>query len=132
MIPEAALFTPEPPPSSSQAPALGQWIERAAALDLLAAVPGPLRSRIDPFVLREARSEDSAAFADLVLRNQGVSAHAGPLVAALVGRPRWHVYVASEGARVVAAGALFVLGDVGYLGLAATEPEQRGRGAQSA
>jgi GNAT superfamily N-acetyltransferase len=227
---EPTPFTPEPPPATSQAAVLGQWIERAAALDLLAAVPAPLRPRIDPFVarepgvigygapglasmmlsrvfiggeraqasahavssvlerfaargvgsffahvareaatpeviaalrahgverysrawvklaiapgavperscafaLREAGSEDSAAFAELVVRNQGVSEHALPLIAALVGRPRWHVYVANEGARVVAAGALFVLGDVGYLGCAATDPEQRGRGAQSA
>jgi ribosomal protein S18 acetylase RimI-like enzyme len=42
------------------------------------------------------------------------------------------VYVACEGPRVVSAAALFVLGDLGYLALGATEPDQRGRGAQSA
>ena len=50
----------------------------------------------------------------------------------VVGRDRWHCYVARtpDGAPA-GVGALFVDGDAAWLGLGATLPEARGRGAQS-
>jgi ribosomal protein S18 acetylase RimI-like enzyme len=52
--------------------------------------------------------------------------------ASLVGRPGWRQYLAWDGALPVATGAMFVEGDVGWLGFAVTAPSHRGRGAQSA
>lgn len=50
----------------------------------------------------------------------------------LPGRPGWTCLVAFAGDDAVAAGALFVEGDEGYLTLGGTLPAARGRGAQSA
>ena len=235
MTSDPAPFAPDGRPSSPDAAVLGQWIERAAAIDALAAVPAAQRPRFDPFVarepgvvgyglpglpstmlnrifvggegsvpsadavarvlerfaargverffahvaseaatpsvlaalgargveryhrgwfklvrhgaapepplpllvatdlrVREATLADSGAFADLIVRCHGALPEAAPLLAALVTRPRWHVYVACDGERPVATGALTVLGDVGYLGYGATDPAYRRRGAQSA
>jgi GNAT superfamily N-acetyltransferase len=50
----------------------------------------------------------------------------------LPGRAGWTCLVGYDGGRAVAAGALYVDGDQGWLGMAGTLPEARGRGAQSA
>jgi GNAT superfamily N-acetyltransferase len=55
-----------------------------------------------------------------------------PMLAALPGRSGWHCFVAYEADEPVAAAALFVDGDIGWLGWAATQHGARGRGAQSA
>ncbi|HEU4568313.1 MAG TPA: GNAT family N-acetyltransferase [Marmoricola sp.] len=47
-------------------------------------------------------------------------------------RPHWGAFAAWEGDRIVAAGMLFVHGDTAHLVGAATLPQARGRGAQSA
>ena len=49
-----------------------------------------------------------------------------------VGRPGWRHYLAYAGDRAVACGALYVADRIGWLGLGATLPEARGRGAQGA
>lgn len=55
-----------------------------------------------------------------------------PIASGLLGRPGWHHYAAFDGARMVATGALAVHDGVGMLGLGATLPSHRGRGAQGA
>jgi len=50
----------------------------------------------------------------------------------LAGRDGWHCYVAFDGDDPAGAGALYVTGTIGWLGIAATVPEHRGKGAQSA
>ena len=52
--------------------------------------------------------------------------------ASLVARDRWRAYGAFDGDALVGVGALFVEGDVGWLGLGGTLPFHRGRGAQGA
>jgi GNAT superfamily N-acetyltransferase len=51
--------------------------------------------------------------------------------ASLVDRPGWRAYMAFDGARPAATGALFVHGRTAWLGFGATHPDYRGRGAQS-
>jgi len=51
---------------------------------------------------------------------------------ALPGRAGWTCLVAYDGDRPVAGGAVFVDGEQAWLGLGATLPQARGRGAQSA
>lgn len=46
--------------------------------------------------------------------------------------PRWRCYVARDTGRVVASGAMYLAEDTAALGPAATLPEGRGRGAQTA
>ena len=55
-----------------------------------------------------------------------------PMMAAAVGRPGWHHYMAWDGDMPAATAALFVQGEVGWLGVAATLPAFRRRGAQGA
>jgi GNAT superfamily N-acetyltransferase len=50
----------------------------------------------------------------------------------LPGRDGWHCFVAFEGDEAAGAGALYVAGTIGWLGIGATVPEHRGKGAQSA
>src|SRR4051794_10515114 len=53
-------------------------------------------------------------------------------LARLPQRDRWHCYVAFDGDEPAGAGALYVTGKIGWLGIGATVPEHRGKGAQSA
>jgi GNAT superfamily N-acetyltransferase len=50
----------------------------------------------------------------------------------LPGRDGWHCFVAFDGDEPAGAGALFVTGTTGWLGVGATVPEHRGKGAQGA
>jgi GNAT superfamily N-acetyltransferase len=53
-------------------------------------------------------------------------------LALLPARDGWHCFVAFEGADPAGAGALYVAGQTGWLGIGATVPRHRGKGAQSA
>ncbi len=55
-----------------------------------------------------------------------------PVIAAAVGRPKWAHYIAWDGETPAAVAALFMHNGVGWLGLGATLPEYRRRGAQGA
>ena len=55
-----------------------------------------------------------------------------PWLEATVGRPGWHHYLALDGEAAIAAGAMFVLDNVGWLGIAGTLPSHRRNGAQGA
>jgi GNAT superfamily N-acetyltransferase len=52
--------------------------------------------------------------------------------ASLVDRPGWRAFMAFDGERAVATGALFLQGRTAWIGFGATHPDYRGRGAQSA
>ncbi len=53
-------------------------------------------------------------------------------LALLPARDGWHCFVAFDGDEPAGAGALYVAGKTGWLGIGATVPEHRGKGAQSA
>lgn len=55
-----------------------------------------------------------------------------PVLAALVGRPGWHHYLAFDGAQAVACGSLYIQNEYGWLGWAFTMPAYRRQGAQTA
>jgi GNAT superfamily N-acetyltransferase len=77
-----------------------------------------------------AQREQSDVFAELIVRCMQVDGTAAELLSGVVQRPRWHVYFATLGGQPIATGALFVQGDVAYLGYGATLPEHRGQGLQ--
>jgi hypothetical protein len=74
----------------------------------------------------------AAAFAEISCTAFGMPAIMQPWLAAGVGRPGWAHYLAFDGETPVAGGALFVKGDVGWLGIGSTLPAHRRRGAQGA
>lgn len=98
----------------------------------LAREAGPVAELEPRLPLELCRADEAEAFAALVSHGLGLTPGAGALLATLVQRPRWHVYVARERGVPVATGALFVLGEIGYLGYAATRPSHRGLGLQRA
>lgn len=78
--------------------------------------------------LRVEETDDAAAF----VRASNVFAEAVPAVAELVGAPGWHCFVGWADGEPAAAGALFVDGGSGWIGVASTRPEFRRRGGQGA
>jgi GNAT superfamily N-acetyltransferase len=92
---------------------------------------GPREARSDLSVVKVGpeRAED---FAAVVTGGFGMPDWTKPLAANVVGRPGWSCHVAYDGDAPAGAGALFVHERVGWLGLGATLPQFRGRGAQSA
>jgi GNAT superfamily N-acetyltransferase len=71
-------------------------------------------------------------FADVFQRAYGTPELLRPRLEQIPGEPRWHCFVAFAGDAPAATGAVFITGDVGWLGMAGTLPEFRRRGAQSA
>ena len=92
---------------------------------------GPREAQSDLRVERVApdRADD---FAAVVVGGYGMPEWSAPFAANVVGRRGWSCYVAYDGDSPAGAGALFVRRRLGWLGFAATLPEYRGRGAQSA
>lgn len=82
--------------------------------------------------ITEAGPEDAAAFAMVTTTAFGMPAAWRSWIASSVGRPGWRHYLAWSDSEPVAGGALFVAGDVGWLGIAGTLPAARRHGAQSA
>lgn len=75
---------------------------------------------------------DALAFGMIVARCFGWPATTCRWIAELVGRRGWQHYLAYDGGKPIATGALFASGDQAWLDFAATLPEYRGRGAQAA
>lgn len=82
--------------------------------------------------IRPAEAADAQAFDAAVRTVFDIPEPASGLLAALVGRPRWHTFVAVADGKVVGGAGLFVEGDVGHLAFGAVLPESRQRGGQSA
>ena len=89
----------------------------------------PVRTdlRIEP-----VQPEHAATFAAVTTSGFGMSPQLRPWIASSVLRPQWRHYLAWNGSEPVAAAALFIVGDTGWLGMASTLPAARRRGAQSA
>jgi GNAT superfamily N-acetyltransferase len=76
--------------------------------------------------------ETDEPFGDVFARAYGMPAAFASWIGRLPGRPGWHCLAAYDGDEPVATGALFVTGEIGWLGMGATLPSHRGRGAQNA
>jgi GNAT superfamily N-acetyltransferase len=84
----------------------------------------------------DADSDMAARYAHVHLQGHDVPAEASalhwPAVAAWAAQPNWWCYLAEVDGEPVAAAALVIDGDIGYLANAATLPSARGRGCQRA
>ncbi len=76
--------------------------------------------------------DQAAAFGSVACTAFGLPHFLQPWLAAGVGWPGWHHYLAYDGAQPVATGALYVNGEVGWLGIGSTLPTHRRRGGQGA
>ena len=75
---------------------------------------------------------DANAYQRVVAPANELSPELAPHVRATLGQPGWRHYLAMDGARPVAGAALFVREQVAWCAASGTQPEHRGRGAQSA
>jgi hypothetical protein len=82
--------------------------------------------------VRQVSIERWSDFAHTVRTGFGGPPVLAETCAALPDRPGWSTYAAYDGDVPVACGALFVQGSLGWVGIGATRPEWRGKGAQSA
>ncbi len=121
----------------AQPPSLPAWLE-ARGLEpswgwmLFQRDVTPLPAPPTTLRLVEVQGHDeAAAFARVVGESYGLPAQVQPRLAAAHERG-WLCLVAFDGDEPAAAAALLVTDGVGYLGLAGTLAEQRGKGAQSA
>ncbi|MFN8484749.1 MAG: hypothetical protein U0768_17065 [Anaerolineae bacterium] len=71
-------------------------------------------------------------WASVALEGFGMPPFLGGWLAASVGEPGWRHYLASDDETPAAAAALYIRDDVGWLGIEATLPTYRRRGAQGA
>ena len=71
-------------------------------------------------------------FADIILEVFGISGELYPFLYNTVGRPNWRHYIAFDNGYPAAASAMFVKGDVAWMGFMGTRESHRGRGAQNA
>jgi hypothetical protein len=94
----------------------------------------PLLESPETTELTVKRTDHASAieFGRMVALGFGLPSTVTPWFAALVGRPKWHCYLAYQEAEPVACGALYLDGGLGWFGIDATLPEYRNRGAQSA
>jgi GNAT superfamily N-acetyltransferase len=95
-----------------------------------------VRPSVDPpeaqTTLRIERVEDGHAFGAAAAGGFEVPDLFREWLAQLPARDGWHCFVALAGDEPAGAGALYVTGKIGWLGIGATVPEHRGKGAQSA
>lgn len=82
--------------------------------------------------LRVERDGRGDAFAEAAQRGFEVPELFRAWLASLAGREGWQCFVAYDGDAPAAAGALYVAGTVGWVGIGATVPAQRGKGGQGA
>lgn len=94
-------------------------------------VERPVMPRTE-LTLRKATTQDADTVAAVVCVAYAMPATIAPWFAALVGRRNWQVWVATHHDKIVATGSVFLHNDTAWLGIGATLPEYRGRGAQSA
>jgi hypothetical protein len=92
----------------------------------------PAQRASSGFDIRAVGVEGAADFGGAVCAGFGLPGSFAPWMGALAGRPRWRAYVAYDGAAPAAVGALFIEHGHAWLGVGATLPAYRGRGAQQA
>lgn len=92
----------------------------------------PVAARETELRVERIGKDGAAAFADVFERAYGTPPVVRPAIEQAPSLDGWHCFVAFAGDAPAATGALCVAGEVGWLGMAATLPELRGRGAQSA
>ncbi len=83
-------------------------------------------------VVREIDAEHARDFGRIAGRAFGLGEPAWELLAALVGRPGWRIFMSFDDGTPAGAGALFVRGDIAWTDWGATDPAFRRRGSQSA
>jgi GNAT superfamily N-acetyltransferase len=94
--------------------------------------PEPPPERTSEFRVENVGPRHGADFGRIVAPCFDMTDAAAGLLAALPGRPGWHVYLSFADDQPAGTGTLFVQGQVGYLDWGSTHRDFRGRGGQGA
>jgi hypothetical protein len=95
-------------------------------------LPDPAPAIATELTVERIGTAQAATFARVCMEAFGIPPALDSWIAALVGRPGWQHFLAYAGEQPVAAGALFVQNEVGWLGLGSTLPSHRRLGGQGA
>lgn len=82
--------------------------------------------------IAEVTPESARGFAQAVAGGFGMPPFFVPWLEALASRERWRCYIARDGEDIVAGSACFLNEEAAWLGVAATLPQARNKGAQGA
>jgi hypothetical protein len=82
--------------------------------------------------VEKIEKDQADAYANVALSVFEMPPALRPLVKGNVGKPGWHHYLAFDGEKPVSAAAMFVNGEVGWLGFGSTLKKYRKRGGQGA
>jgi GNAT superfamily N-acetyltransferase len=92
----------------------------------------PVTARESDLTVELIGADRGDVFAEVFQRAYGTPELLRPRLEQVPGEPGWHCFVAFAEGAPAATGAVFVTGEVGWLGMAGTLPEFRRRGAQTA
>ena len=82
--------------------------------------------------VRLATPADAPALGRIAAASFDLGAPGEGVVASIIGRPNWHVFMTAERGEPAGCGALYVEDGIGWLDWGATAPNHRGRNGQSA
>ena len=94
--------------------------------------PGEIRPDTCDLTVRRIEPDESTAFASIVAPAFDFTPASVPVIAALPDDPDWRLYMSFDSTHPAGTGALYVREHVGYLDFAATDPDFRRRGSQTA
>lgn len=121
----------------AQPPKLAGWLEarQVKSRDNWSKVYRPANPAVEIFTdlhIERIGPQYAGEFSRVACAAFGMPDFLGPMLAAAVGRKGWYHYLAWDGRKPVASGALYVTGRLGWLGIGSTLPTHRRRGAQGA
>ena len=92
----------------------------------------PAQTRETALTIREVGASEAEVFGAAAAAGFGMPPVLAQWLTVLPGRTNWRCFVGFDGAKPVASGAAFLADGAAWLGIGATLPEYRGRGAQPA
>lgn len=92
----------------------------------------PLTELNTGLIVREIGKEYSGVFSDIILNTFGLPAELDVLMYSYFGKKNWKHFIAFENDCPAAGASLFLNGETAWIGMAATLPEHRNKGAQGA
>lgn len=124
--------------ASARPDELEGWIQAAGYGSYRAWVPFERRGQEPPsqspsdLVVRPTTPEDAPEFGAIVADGFDLGEDGAPLIAGLTAHPAWRTYLTTDGDEIAGAAGLFVHDRAAWLDWAATRPEFRRRGSQTA
>jgi GNAT superfamily N-acetyltransferase len=110
----------------------GRGLENGSALAKMIRRTNDLPSQDLSVNIREVGVEDARLFGEVGVRGYGLPEALTAVFGALPGTEGWRTYLAFEAGEPVGTGAIFVRGDVAWLGFGAVMPDHRRKGIHGA